>query len=125
MKKNRISLILIFIAIFILALSGCNHAYKLKFSQEEFTIISGIEFVPDITIRPKGQEYELLSSNITIAKIIDNKIISIKEGKTEITVRSGKLSDTAILYVDNDIEFEKTEIKYAETININFVYKKL
>lgn len=126
MQIRKIKLTLIFfiiIMLFVVAIlmTGCSSAYKLNFSSDEYTIISGIEFSPEIKIRPKNMAYELFSENLTIAKIVDNKIISIKEGKTKITVRSGDKEDTAILYVDNDIDFDNTNVKFAEICTISFV----
>lgn len=122
MKKYPVILLFLLVAIMLTALAGCSEAYKLSFSQEEYMIIPGIEFVPEIKIKPKKQSYEITSSNITIAKPIDNNtIITLREGKVTLTVSSGKKTDKCTLYISEDNEYDSNNVKFAETVNINFV----
>lgn len=122
MKTKRIIFLFLILAVFMTALVGCENAYKLSFSSEEYTVISGIEFVPEVKIRPKDTEYELTTSNITIAKVKDKTtIITLREGVVDITVTSGKKSATSKLYIDNDIEYDSGNIKFADTVTISFI----
>lgn len=121
MKKYRI-LILLLIVLFCAALAGCEKAYSLKFKQEEQTVISGIEFAPEVKVRPKKAGYELSSGNITIAKIKDKTtIITLREGIVEITATSGEMTAKMRLIISNDIDFDSDNIKFADTATISFV----
>jgi hypothetical protein len=122
MKKANITFLFLLLIILVMALAGCNSAYKLSFSQEEYTVISGIEFVPDITIKPKDMEYELSSSNITIAKVQDKTtIVTLREGIVTITAISGDLETSATLTISDDIDYDVDDIIFAETVSISFV----
>ncbi|HKL74366.1 MAG TPA: leucine-rich repeat domain-containing protein, partial [Clostridia bacterium] len=122
MKKYRVLFFFLIITLIFTALYGCENAYKLSFSAEEYTVISGIEFVPEVNIKPKDTTYELTTSNITIAKVKDKTtIITLREGVVDITVTSGKKSATSKLYVSNDVEYDSNNVKFADTVNINFV----
>ncbi len=122
MKTKRIVFLFAIILVLLTVLAGCDNVRKLSFSHDEYTVISGIEFIPQVKIRPKKAEYELSTSNITIAKVKDKTtIITLREGIVDITVTSGEKSATCTLYVDDNIEYDSDNVKFADTVTVNFI----
>ena len=105
MKINKTYILLLFIILIAVCLAGCNEARKLSFADETYTVLPGNTITPEINITPKKCEYELISSNPTIAKIDGKNIIGLKEGIVEIIIKSGDITDTAKLIVISDEEY--------------------
>lgn len=121
MKQVKVCLILIVIALFAIALFGCSEAYSLKFSSESYTVKSGISFVPNIKIHPKNAEYQIVSSNNTIATVENNIISTKKEGVVTLTLTSGKKEDTATLYILDETDEVSTDIIIKDVFFISFI----
>lgn len=120
MKVVRIILI-IMIIIMAIALWGCSAASSLKFSSESYTVKSGISFVPNIKIRPKQAQYQIVSDNSSIASVENNIVSAKKEGVVTLTITSGKKQDTATLYILDETDFVSTDITIKDAFYISFV----
>lgn len=102
MKKFALICALIFA--FLLGLCACSEAYKLSFSQAEYSVQPGVSFTVGVNVKPKNMEYTITSANNTIATVTDNVITAVKEGVVKLTVKSGNLQDECTLYVSEEAE---------------------
>lgn len=128
-KRNRlIANIMIYSGIALLIIM-CAILVTLIFTGNNGDSIKGLEITNsgDITLRvghseqlktktePSDTEYALsyVSADISVATVsLDGKITGVSDGKTEITVSSGELSDSIIVIVKKDI-IEKLDVSLA------------
>ena len=128
-KRNRlIANIMIYSGIALLIIM-CAILVTLIFTGNNGDSIKGLEITNsgDITLRvghseqlktktePSDTEYALsyVSADTSVATVsLDGKITGVSDGKTEITVSSGELSDSIIVIVKKDI-IEKLDVSLA------------
>ena len=128
-KRNRlIANIMIYSGIALLIIM-CAVLVTLIFTGNNGDSIKGLEITNsgDITLRighseklkvktePSDTEYALsyVSADTSVATVsLDGKITGVSDGKTEITVSSGELSDSIIVIVKKDI-IEKLDVSLA------------
>lgn len=128
-KRNRlIANIMIYSGIALLIIM-CAVLVTLIFTGNNGDSIKGLEITNsgDITLRighseklkvktePSDTEYALsyVSADTSVATVsLDGKITGVSDGKTEITVSSGELSDSIIVVVKKDI-IEKLDVSLA------------
>lgn len=128
-KRNRlIANIMIYSGIALLIIM-CAILVTLIFTGNNGNSIKGLEITNsgDITLRvghseqlktktePSDTEYALsyVSADTSVATVsLDGKITGVSDGKTEITVSSGELSDSIIVIVKKDI-IEKLDVSLA------------
>lgn len=128
-KRNRlIANIMIYSGIGLL-IAACAILVALIFTGNNGDSIKGLEITNsgDITLRvghseklkvktePEDNEYALsfVSADTSVATVsLDGKITAVSDGKTEITVSSGDLSDSIIVIVKKDI-IEKLDVSLA------------
>lgn len=128
-KRNRlIANIMIYSGIALLIIM-CAILVTLIFTGNNGDSIKGLEITnsDDITLRvghseqlktktePSDTEYALsyVSADTSVATVsLDGKITGVSDGKTEITVSSGELSDSIIVIVKKDI-IEKLDVSLA------------
>lgn len=128
-KRNRlIANIMIYSGIGLL-IAACAILVALIFTGNNGDSIKGLEITNsgDITLRvghseklkvktePADNEYALsfVSADTSVATVsLDGKITAVSDGKTEITVSSGDLSDSIIVIVKKDI-IEKLDVSLA------------
>lgn len=128
-KRNRlIANIMIYSGIALLIIM-CAVLVTLIFTGNNGDSIKGLEITNsgDITLRighseklkvktePSDMEYALsyVSADTSVATVsLDGKITGVSDGKTEITVSSGELSDSIIVIVKKDI-IEKLDVSLA------------
>lgn len=128
-KRNRlIANIMIYSGIGLL-IAACAILVALIFTGNNGDSIKGLEITNsgDITLRvghseklkvktePADNEYALsfVSADTSVATVsLDGKITAVSDGKTEITVSSGNLSDSIIVIVKKDI-IEKLDVSLA------------
>lgn len=96
MKK---SLLILILSALLMALVGCSEAYKLSFTESEYTVTEGDTFTPEVKVSPKKAGYELFSGNNTILTVEGEKATALKPGIVTLTARSGDKEATATVYV--------------------------
>lgn len=106
-KRITVCIILLFCVLFCaFILASCSTARTLEFADAEIIVKSTVTFEPVINIKPKKVEYTLESGNSAIAKTDGKKVVALKEGVVTLTVRSGKLSASVKLIVNDGAEYE-------------------
>lgn len=76
---------------------------KLYFTEDVYNVyLQGgeISITPEVSTRPRGNEYTLTVSNPTIAKVDGKTVTGLKEGIVTLTATSGEHVDTATLIVN-------------------------
>lgn len=119
MQKKYLFFTLIFILL--LTLCACSEANKLSFAEETISVYIDEEITPVVNIFPKKFSYELSILNETIAKVTDGgKIKGLKEGRTTLTAKSGKLTAECTLLVFDKNGYDSTDPIVKETKTVNF-----
>lgn len=119
-KRNRLIANIMIYSGIVLLIAACAILVALIFTGNNGDSIKGLEITnsDDITLRvghseklkvktePADNEYALsfVSADTSVATVsLDGKITAVSDGKTEITVSSGDLSDSIIVIVKKDI----------------------
>lgn len=128
-KRNRLIANIMIYSGIVLLIAACAILVALIFTGNNGDSIKGLEITnsDDITLRvghseklkvktePADNEYALsfVSADTSVATVsLDGKITAVSDGKTEITVSSGNLSDSIIVIVKKDI-IEKLDVSLA------------
>lgn len=121
--KKKTAVIFLLLTIVILTLTACETASRLSFAKDSITVEVDTVFMPEIKIYPKKASYNLKVENETIARVTDGQIKALKEGKTTITVSSGKKFASCELLVVKKGSGTNTDpiIKEKRTISFQIV----
>lgn len=118
--KKKTAVIFLILAIFIFTLTACDEASRLSFAKDTITVEVDTVFMPEIKIYPKKASYNLKVENETIARVTDGQIKALKEGKTIITVESGKKFASCELLVVKKGSGIDTDPIIKETRTVSF-----
>ena len=118
--KKKTAVIFLLLTIIILTLTACDSASRLSFAEDSITVEADTVFMPEIKIYPKKASYNLKVENETIARVTDGQIKALKEGKTKITVSSGKKFASCELLVVGKGSGSVTDPIIKETRTVSF-----
>ena len=118
--KKKTAVIFLLLTIIILTLTACDSASRLSFAEDSITVEADTVFMPEIKIYPKKASYNLKVENETIARVTDGQIKALKEGKTKITVSSGKKFASCELLVVGKGSGSVTDPIIKETRMVSF-----
>ncbi len=118
--KKKTAVIFLLLTIIILTLTACETASRLSFAKDTITVEVDTVFMPEIKIYPKKASYNLKVENETIARVTDGQIKALKEGKTTITVSSGKKFASCELLVVKKGSGISTDPIIKETRTVSF-----
>lgn len=100
MNKKRVVILTLIILLLCASLFACTKTPVFLFSQKTYSIY--LDSKPTITpgiISESNLSYSLNSSNDSIVKVENNKIIGLKEGTVTLTATAGKKTTTAKIIV--------------------------
>lgn len=118
--KKKTAVFFLLLTIIILTLTACDSASRLSFAKDTITVEVDTVFMPEIKIYPKKASYNLKVENETIARVTDGQIKALKEGKTKITVSSGKKFASCELLVVKKGSGSNTDPIIKETRTVSF-----
>lgn len=103
-RKSLICIITIFLILLVATLSACgSNTRSLYFNASTYHVyMDGVKSVtPEVTSRPRNNEYTLSVSNPTIAQVSEDgkTVTGLKEGIVTLTASSGDITATATLMV--------------------------